>query len=104
MRKTNREQLRHVYVPPRVDVWQGPPVDESLLSNSLGPRDDYGGGGNGWGQGDVDGRTDYGGDSGDGWNQGDADNRQDYGGGGSGWEQGDFGGREGYGNGGDGWS
>ena len=103
MRLTNNRTKRKIYISPLIKVWQALHVDESLLSNSLGPRDDYGGGGNGWGQGDVDGRTDYGG-GGNGWNQGDADNRQDYGGGGSGWEQGDFGGREGYGNGGDGWS
>ena len=60
MRKTNREQLRQVYVPPWVEVWQGPPVGESLLSNSIGPRDDYGGGDDPITQGDINDKPGYG--------------------------------------------
>ena len=79
--------MRKSYLPPDiccVSLTDG----HTLMETSIGRFEDieYGGdlGGDGWGQGDVDGRTDYGGGSGDGWNQGDADNRQDYGGGGSG--------------------
>ena len=105
MRLTNNRTRRKIYIPPLVVVCNAMHAGESLLSNSLSPRDDYGGGGEGWGQGDVEGRDDYGDGWGDGWGQGDAGNRQDYGGGsGDGWGQGDFGGREGYGFGGDGWS
>lgn len=60
MRTTREQKERQMYLPPCVTLFKDVTVGESLLSNSVAGRDDYGNGGDGWSQGgDLGQRQDY---------------------------------------------
>lgn len=45
MNNAGRYIVRRVYVPPRLSVYRGVTASDSLMSNSLDERDEYGNGG-----------------------------------------------------------